>query len=436
MKTTIRKRLFLVLFLLPFSNTGAFSQRVLSAPSLTALPGSQVKVPIQLNDGGSISAIQFTLTYAGSILSVSGETSVAKGTLLTDHGVTANTSTPGRIQVTVVSFSVSSLKSGPGTLVEITFGVSSSASGASNLILGEIKASDTEGNPVTVTPSNGQIALGTGPTTTTSTATTTTTTTSTATTSTTRTSTTSTTISTTSTTSSTTSTTLPAYTLFFPQVADGGGYSTKFTFFGVQGRTPITGRLRSYNPDGTSRSLEINGVVDSEFSIIIPTGGSLRLSTSGTEIAALSGWASLESATPVQGLATFDLRHANGNLTTTVAVLGSNAAKKVILPVETSASSDTGVAIVNVGSSSTVVRSRWIDERGVEVASILHSRLNPLGAKKQLSAFASEFFAGVSGVNSFNGTLILEVLGEGQISVTGLIFKEGLFSAIPVVIIE
>lgn len=248
--------------------------------------------------------------------------------------------------------------------------------------------------------------------------------------------TTSTTSTTTTTTASTTSTTAPTYTLFLPQVADGRGFSTKFTLFGTPGTTPIAGRLKSYKPDGAARSLQISGIINSEFSVSIPAGASLRLTTSGAGATASSGWAVFETGTPVQGLATFDLRDPNGNLTTTVAVLGSAAAKKVILPVETSASANTGVAIVNNGFASVIVRSRWIDEGGVEVANILHPRLNPLGGKMQVSAFASEFLGSISGTTPFNGTLILEVVGEGQISVTGLVLREGLLSAIPVVIIE
>src|SRR5262249_17874367 len=41
-------------------------------------------------------------------------------------------------------------------------------------------------------------------------------------------------------------------TIYLPQIADGGGYSTTFTFLNTSGSS-VTGRLRFFNEDGTAK---------------------------------------------------------------------------------------------------------------------------------------------------------------------------------------
>ncbi|MBI4456920.1 MAG: hypothetical protein HY644_13625 [Acidobacteria bacterium] len=219
----------------------------------------------------------------------------------------------------------------------------------------------------------------------------------------------------------------------FPQVADGGGFSTTFTFINT-GNSAISGILALLNQDGTPRTLRLNGVANSLFSVTVPgNGGTVRL-TSANEGAAQAGWAYFESPSiNVQGVATFDLRAANGALITSASVLAVGGIPKGGIPVNvTSPSINTGAAIAALGQA-VVVRLHLINETGVEVASVVDPRLNPLGPNRQVSAFANEYFPSVSGINNFRGSLVVEVVGAGQVAVTGLLLKEGLLSALPVV---
>jgi hypothetical protein len=216
----------------------------------------------------------------------------------------------------------------------------------------------------------------------------------------------------------------------FAQVADGGGYSTTFSLLNNQS-TAINGQLKFYNTDGTPRSLTINGVTGTQFSVNLPVDGSLYMTTSNAG-PTTSGWAILNSDLPVQSVATFDYRNDKGTLTTTAAVLGSGAATKVALPVETNSSLDTGVAIVNFGSSTISVRLRLLNETGSEIA----NKLNLLDAQKQLVGFVSQFFSTVQGIGNFKGVLTAEVEGQGSFAATSLILKEGMYSALPVVVIK
>ena len=219
----------------------------------------------------------------------------------------------------------------------------------------------------------------------------------------------------------------------FPQVADGGGFSTTFTFINT-GNSAVSGILTLLNQDGTPRTLRLNGVANSLFSVTVPgNGGTVRL-TSANEGAAQAGWAYFESPSiNVQGVATFDLRAANGALITSASVLAVGGIPKGGIPVNvTSSSINTGAAIAALGQAVTI-RLHLINENGVEVASVLDPRLNPLGANRQVSAFANEYFPSVAGINNFRGSLVVEVVGTGQVAVTGLLLKESLLSALPVV---
>lgn len=218
----------------------------------------------------------------------------------------------------------------------------------------------------------------------------------------------------------------------FAQVADGGGFSTTFTIPNTS-KSAVSGVLKFFNPNGTPRTLRVNGVSNSRFDITIPPEGSAQLKTDNVG-PALAGWASLETDAAVQGIATFDLRDTAGKLMTTAAVFGSSAVRKVAVPVEVSAAGSAGIAVANVSASApATVRLRLVTDAGLEAGTVLDPRLDPLGPQQQVADFAQNLFRSVPGINTFRGTLIVEVVGTGEIAVTGLVLKEGLLSALPVI---
>ncbi len=219
----------------------------------------------------------------------------------------------------------------------------------------------------------------------------------------------------------------------FPQVADGGGISTTLTLINT-GNSDVAGILTLLNQNGTPRNLRLNGNLGSSFQVIVPgSGGTIRLASSN-EGPALPGWAYFESPSiNVQGVATFDIRTGNGKLITTAGVLGSGGIRKAGFPVEViSPSRNTGAAIAALGQEVTVLL-HLIDQNGVEVASVLDPRLNPLEANNQIAVFVNELFPAVNGINNFRGSVVVEVLGTGQVAVTSLVQKESLLSAVPIV---
>src|SRR5262245_26847128 len=103
-------------------------------------------------------------------------------------------------------------------------------------------------------------------------------------------------------------------TIYFPQVAFGGGYSTTFVIINT-GSTPVSGRLNFHSQLGGARAdlgVHLDVAVGNSARFTLPNSGPLTVVWG--EYAAGSG--------TVQGVATFDLRAGSGVLTTSAGVLG------------------------------------------------------------------------------------------------------------------
>jgi hypothetical protein len=233
-----------------------------------------------------------------------------------------------------------------------------------------------------------------------------------------------------------------AETIYFPQVADGGGYITNFELVNI-GPFPANGTLRFFNQDGTPRVIQIGSSTGSAFPVTIPGAGSLRLASSNSTTTTVSGWASFETnndpcplgctdplTTTIRGVATFDFR-TNGILNATAGVIGTMLSSRLLIPVDVADTANTGLAILNPQTIPISVRLRLFNESGADIADILSTKLSPLGAHQQVSAFLTDLFGNIG--PTFKGSVIAEVTGDGVMAATGLTVKEGLLSALPAV---
>jgi hypothetical protein len=225
-----------------------------------------------------------------------------------------------------------------------------------------------------------------------------------------------------------------ADTIYFPQVVDGGGYVTTFTLINSNSSS-VVGTLRLFNQDGSPRTLELNGVAAFEFSVSLPAGGTIRLSSSGTGPTVIPGWASLESTPRLQGATTFDYRN-NGLLQTTAGVFATTAVTQALVPIAWDRSLvNTGLAIANVEPSAGIsVRATLYDESGAAVNLVGDPPVNPIDTHNQIALFITELLpTAFAAINTFKGSVALEVVGSGNIAVTALTIEEGLLSAVPVI---
>jgi hypothetical protein len=212
-------------------------------------------------------------------------------------------------------------------------------------------------------------------------------------------------------------------TLYFPQVAFGGGYSTTFAIVNT-GTTVVSGRLNLYGQSGSLRS-DLGGQIN------IAPGNSTRLTIPNTgPLTAVWGEFNAGAGT-VQGVATFDSRDASGRLVTSAGVLGIEADNTFLIPVNvTSPTASTGVAVANISNTDLSIEVRLFAENGVMVASNLSF---PLRAHAQVADFVPNIVTQISGIDSFRGTMLIRSLAfTPTLAVTALTVKEGLLSAIPV----
>src|SRR2546425_13031081 len=96
----------------------------------------------------------------------------------------------------------------------------------------------------------------------------------------------------------------------------------------------------------------------SQFAITVPANGSLRLTTTNSGKDVSQGWATLESTSRLQAVATYDFRVGNA-LYATAGMLGTTGTSRAIVPIELDGSSIlTGIAVANPQNSSIGVRLR------------------------------------------------------------------------------
>src|SRR5262245_13171403 len=122
-------------------------------------------------------------------------------------------------------------------------------------------------------------------------------------------------------------------TLYFPQVAFGGGYSTTFTIVNT-GTTPVSGQLNIYSQLGALRS-------DLGTPLSIAPGNSVRYTVPNSGgLTAVWGEFNAGAGT-VQGVATFDARDGAGHLVASAGVLGVEADNTFVLPVDVTGTGST-----------------------------------------------------------------------------------------------
>jgi len=140
---------------------------------------------------------------------------------------------------------------------------------------------------------------------------------------------------------------------YLPQVANGQtqGLSLRTTFilFNTSVQNAVV-TLSLSNDAGLPWSLNLTGLGNaSEFRIDLPSGGSRVLQTDGLG-AMISGAARATATTPVSVSAVFAVYDAAGRLTTEAGVASSELLVDFLIPVDTTGSFNTGLALFNPGS--------------------------------------------------------------------------------------
>ncbi|RPJ51180.1 MAG: hypothetical protein EHM23_34460 [Acidobacteria bacterium] len=370
----------------------AAAQVELRAPILRVVPGDPIVVPLLISEGQSLTALQFTLTYDGSLLNLREDASILPGNALEDHSLGCRRES-GRVTVVLFSASLSNLREGSGTVVNLVFQSSKSAAAGSvsQLQLSEVQGADAEGNRVSVGTQPGSVALATQP----------------------------------------ASPVSGANSLVFPQIANGdfggGSYVTTLILVNRTGST-TGGQVTFLKSDGAPMSVRMtDGQSGSTFPFTAPSRGSVMLQTDGTG-PFLFGYAQVSGNGPLGGTILFSQLNPGSQCISESGVGESRQGTRFSVPlIFVRGKSDTGVAFAN-GTARAVdlvltLRNQAGAAQGTYTA--------PLAAGQHLPKFASEFFPVLQTHAEFNGSI--EATATAPVSAIALKLEGALLTTFPVI---
>jgi hypothetical protein len=191
---------------------------------------------------------------------------------------------------------------------------------------------------------------------------------------------------------------------YFPQFADGGGYTTSLILLNIS-NTRETGKLEIRDKDGNPLMVnQVGGTRDSSFNYSIEPGSFVRFQSDGFPANTTTGWVQVTpdagTSTPV-GSGIFAYNPENV-LVSESGIPATAATTHARVYVDLSGNHNTGLAIVNVSNTSSTITINAYQKDGVTAAGIGKPPI-PLAANGHTAAFADEFVTGLSA--EFTGVL-------------------------------
>ncbi len=219
-----------------------------------------------------------------------------------------------------------------------------------------------------------------------------------------------------------------ATTLYFPQVADGGGYKTNFILVNSTSNS-TTARLDFFASDGTPLILPIGGVPRTSIDVPLSVRGVARVVTDGTSSGVKVGWVRVTCTVALGGSAIFQTVP-GARITSEAGVASSPLASHFTTYVESLGFAESGMALCNPNSIAVTITLKLRNSAG-EIVATTNFGLPPLG---HIPRFFTQLFPGA--FDEFEGTL--EVLTTGPVSAVALRYdNQGgtVFATIPVIVI-
>jgi hypothetical protein len=193
----------------------------------------------------------------------------------------------------------------------------------------------------------------------------------------------------------------PAY---FPQFADGGGYTTSLILLNTSNARE-TGNLEIRDKNGNPLTVnQVGGTRDFSFHYSIEPGSFVRFQSSGFPANTTTGWVQVipdaGTSTPV-GSGIFGYNPGNV-LVSESGIPAAAATTHARVYVDLSENHNTGLAIASVSNTSSNITIHAYQKDGVTPAGIGRPPI-PLAANGHIAAFADEFVAGLP--TGFTGVL-------------------------------
>lgn len=171
--------------------------------------------------------------------------------------------------------------------------------------------------------------------------------------------------------------------VIFPQIVDGGGFTTITRMFNA-GASVFSGTMSYYNPNGTPRTITLAGRgTGSAFPILIPPRGTAVLATTGTDPVASVGMARIESEIAVGGVSTIFQG------TTHIGVPPATPMRSGRIAIDT-VNGNTGFALAGGGGSAASLSLTLQDRNGGGAQTVTPPGLNPLASNGQVARFVNQ----------------------------------------------
>ncbi len=210
--------------------------------------------------------------------------------------------------------------------------------------------------------------------------------------------------------------------LYFPHLADGGGYSTTWQFTGLGAGTSLVS-VELFAQDGSPLALATNRGTGSVFQFSLEPSASVFLQTLGTGNQAIVGWARVSSTRTIGATETFKWMSGAGSLVCQAAVPASQAIGVATVMVPDSR--NTAIALVNTGPADARFDFRLLDRNGIT----LGTGSRTFSRSRQTALYVNQI-QGLENVSTVEGSL--EVSATSLFSLVALQFEGQIFSTAPV----
>ena len=203
--------------------------------------------------------------------------------------------------------------------------------------------------------------------------------------------------------------------IYFPQLADGGGYTTSLLLLNTSNWTE-SGTLQILDDNGAPLVVnQVGGTADSSFRYSIPSGGAFRFQTDGFPAATNTGWVRLTpdllNPAPV-GSGVFGY-NPGSILVSESGIPATTSTTHARIYVDLSKMHNTGLAIANVGTMAAMITLRTYQTDGTTGVGSSQGPLR-LAAGGHDAKFANQFISdlpdGFTGVLDISSTSLFAAL--------------------------
>jgi len=217
-------------------------------------------------------------------------------------------------------------------------------------------------------------------------------------------------------------------TLYFAQMADGGGYVTSIVLVNP-GTADLNATLETLKSDGSPLTVTLNGATGTSFTQTIKARGSLFLMTSGKGEQTSTGWVRVRGTEPLGGSLVYSY-FSGGKAISEAGLDPSLPVTQFCFTVDTRQGNFSGLAVVNPNSTPLEIRYVLYDVEG----NLKAEASQQLGSMQHAAKLIGEIFP-TANLNDFTGT-VTAISSGGMILATTLRFDSEVsrFASIPVVI--